>query len=231
MPISQQIGASSLIKPGVVDSSATRPASPYEGQVIFQKDTDQLLVWNGTAWVIPNSPAQNPTGLELIKTQTFTASSSIDVDNCFSSNFDNYRVVVQWLQNTTTTISYLKFKDSGGVISTAYASRSAGNYRTGGANLFQGYLNDNDLTATTGIFIGSVNSSARGYATFDVLSPNLAQQTNLMGQFMSTQYSTNTLINVMLGGWQDSTTSMVGMNLYPSGGTMTGVVSVYGYRE
>jgi hypothetical protein len=188
-------------------------------------------VWNGTAWVIPNSPAQNPTGLELIKTQTFTTSSSIDVDNCFSSNFDNYRVVVQWLQNTSTTISYLKFKDSGGVVSTAYASRSNGSYRAGGANVFGEYLNDNALTATVGIFIGSVGSTYRGYATFDVLSPNLAQQTNLMGQFMSTQYSTNTLINVMLGGWQDSTTSMVGMNLYPSGGTMTGIVSVYGYRK
>jgi hypothetical protein len=38
----------------VIDNTAARPASPYEGQVIFQKDTDQLLVWNGTAWVIPN---------------------------------------------------------------------------------------------------------------------------------------------------------------------------------
>jgi hypothetical protein len=231
MGITNTIPPSRLIQPGVIDNAAARPASPFEGQCIFQKDTDQLLVWNGTAWVIPNSPAQNPTGLELVKTQTFTSSSSIDVDNCFSSNFDNYRVVVQWLQNTTTTISYLKFKDSGGVVSTAYASRSNGSYRTGGANIFSEYLNDNALTATVGIFIGSVNSSARGYATFDVLSPNLAQQTNLMGQFMTTQYSTNTLINVMLGGWQDSTTSMVGMNLYPSGGTMTGVVSVYGYRK
>lgn len=56
MGISQQIGASSLIKPGVIDNTAARPASPYEGQVIFQKDTDQLLVWNGTVWVIPNIP-------------------------------------------------------------------------------------------------------------------------------------------------------------------------------
>jgi hypothetical protein len=50
MGITQQIGASSIIKPGVIDNTAARPASPYEGQVIFQKDTDQLLVWNGTAW-------------------------------------------------------------------------------------------------------------------------------------------------------------------------------------
>jgi hypothetical protein len=51
MGITQQIGASSLIKPGVIDNTAARPASPFEGQAVYQKDTDQVLVYNGTAWV------------------------------------------------------------------------------------------------------------------------------------------------------------------------------------
>ena len=55
MGISQQIGSSSLSKPGVCTSS-TRPATPYEGQMIYETDTDKVLVWNGTAWVIPNIP-------------------------------------------------------------------------------------------------------------------------------------------------------------------------------
>jgi hypothetical protein len=50
MGITQNTGASSLIKPGVIDNTAARPASPFEGQVIYQKDTDAVLVWNGTAW-------------------------------------------------------------------------------------------------------------------------------------------------------------------------------------
>ena len=49
MGISQQIGASSLSKPGVCTSS-TRPATPYEGQMIYETDTDKVLVWNGSAW-------------------------------------------------------------------------------------------------------------------------------------------------------------------------------------
>jgi hypothetical protein len=57
MGITQQIGASSLIKPGVIDNTAARPASPFEGQVIFQKDTDQILVWSGAAWVCTSSLA------------------------------------------------------------------------------------------------------------------------------------------------------------------------------
>jgi hypothetical protein len=58
MGITQQIGASSLIKPGVCTSS-TRPASPYAGQTIFETDTNKTLVWNGTAWIITNSPYIN----------------------------------------------------------------------------------------------------------------------------------------------------------------------------
>jgi hypothetical protein len=57
MGLSNQIPSSRLIQPGVVSSAATRPASPFTGQCIFQKDTDQLLVWSGTAWVCTSSLA------------------------------------------------------------------------------------------------------------------------------------------------------------------------------
>jgi hypothetical protein len=40
---------SSGLRPGVCDST-TRPTSPYEGQMIYETDTDKVLVWNGTTW-------------------------------------------------------------------------------------------------------------------------------------------------------------------------------------
>ena len=49
MPLSSVVGAQSIIKPGVCTSS-TRPAVPFEGQMIYETDTDKVLVWNGTAW-------------------------------------------------------------------------------------------------------------------------------------------------------------------------------------
>jgi len=38
------------LKPGVVDNAAARPSSPFEGQAIYQKDTDEVLYYNGTSW-------------------------------------------------------------------------------------------------------------------------------------------------------------------------------------
>ena len=37
------------LRPGVC-TSTTRPTAPYEGQMIYETDTDKVLVWNGTAW-------------------------------------------------------------------------------------------------------------------------------------------------------------------------------------
>jgi len=49
MPISSYIAPSAIAKPGVCTSS-TRPASPYEGQYIYETDTDKTLFWNGSLW-------------------------------------------------------------------------------------------------------------------------------------------------------------------------------------
>ena len=48
MGLDSAYGIGSL-KQGVCTSS-TRPASPFEGQQIYETDTDKVLVWNGTAW-------------------------------------------------------------------------------------------------------------------------------------------------------------------------------------
>jgi hypothetical protein len=50
MPLSSVVGAQSIVKPGVCTSS-TRPASPFEGQMIYETDTDAVKVWDGSAWV------------------------------------------------------------------------------------------------------------------------------------------------------------------------------------
>lgn len=49
MPLSSVIGADTIIKPGVC-TSTTRPASPYEGQFIYETDTKLTRIWNGSAW-------------------------------------------------------------------------------------------------------------------------------------------------------------------------------------
>ena len=73
MPLSSVVGAQSIIKPGVCTSS-TRPAVPFEGQMIYETDTDKVLVWNGTAWY-PNWNL--PWGVQIKDDETATSSSFV----------------------------------------------------------------------------------------------------------------------------------------------------------
>lgn len=62
MGISNYVPSSRISQAGVC-TSTTRPASPYEGQLIYETDTDLLRVWTGSSWlqVGPTGP-QGPQG-------------------------------------------------------------------------------------------------------------------------------------------------------------------------
>jgi hypothetical protein len=235
--ISQQIGASSLIKPGVIDNTAARPASPYEGQVIFQKDTDQLLVWNGTAWVIPNSPAQNPGGLELITTCTVTSAggtsatasggvvtigtsnTSVTVSSAFSSTYDNYKIIVSGGVGSDDPSNLLMTLGS---TSTNYywarVGRSFADVDGGGAS----------GGSTSSWRIGGTSPQTLNMSA-EIFSPFLADQTS----FASSNLYARTAGSIyFVGGYLNDTTSYTAFTLTAGSGTLTGgTITVYGYRK
>lgn len=55
-----------------VCTSTTRPTAPYEGQHIYETDTDIEYVWNGSAWVVNYVSAASPvfTGTPTAPTAT-----------------------------------------------------------------------------------------------------------------------------------------------------------------
>ena len=71
MPLSTVLGAQSLIKPGVC-TTATRPASPYTGQMIYDTTVATTLVWNGSAWIGGAGKV-----LQVVHSQYTTSTSTI----------------------------------------------------------------------------------------------------------------------------------------------------------
>ena len=64
MAISSALGVGSLT-PGVC-TSTSRPANPFEGQLLYETDTDMLVIWNGSAWrYIASTTATNGTILQV----------------------------------------------------------------------------------------------------------------------------------------------------------------------
>jgi hypothetical protein len=219
MGISQQIGASSLIKAGVIENTANRPASPYEGQVIFQKDTDQLLVWNGTAWVIPNSPAQNPSGLEYITGGSFSAVTEILVDSVFTSTYRNYRIVFDALSSAGAGLFTFQVRAAGSTI--------LANYNYSALDINGGSLSGRVAAASTIIRFGANDANGWNAATLDILTPQIAQPTRLICAF--NRNSATIVENVW--GANTNSTSYDGFRIHVNSGTMTGSYTLYGYRN
>jgi len=64
--------SASGFRPGVC-TSTTRPVSPFEGQTIYETDTDMLALWNGSAWrYVASTNTTNGTVLQMTSTISST---------------------------------------------------------------------------------------------------------------------------------------------------------------
>lgn len=64
------------LKTGVC-TSTTRPSGPYEGQMIYETDTDMVAIWNGTAWrYVSATTATSGTVLQVVTGTTSTSLNS-----------------------------------------------------------------------------------------------------------------------------------------------------------
>ena len=205
------------LKPGVVDSTATRPSAPYEGQVIFQKDTDQLLVWNGTAWVIPNQTTQNPEGLELIKTQTVgTGVSSVTVTDAFSSTYENYLVTYNGATNTGGEVVRMQL---GATVTGYYGTMIYAGYGGGAVSI----VGDNNAANWTHCS-GGVNNFTNLQAT--IMRPFASAATSI-----SSPYQDGANAGHKTGYLNNSTSYTAFTLLNPSYTITGGTIRVYGYRN
>ena len=203
-------------RPGVC-TSTSRPSSPYTGQTIFETDTNRMYVWNGTAWVIPNSPAQNPTGLELIKTQTIgTAVTSVVVSDVFSATYDNYLIMGFGGASGGDTNLRLQLGSS---VTGYYGFMPYGSYSSttvSGSN----DSNTSQFNHVGGADTGSIRINAT------LFGPYIAKPTDIQSfARYSTVYGTYVGHHNVSTSYTSFTISVGGSNL--TGGT----IRVYGYRN
>lgn len=235
MPISQQIGSSSLAKPGVC-TSTTRPASPYNGQVIYETDTARTLVWNGSGWVFLSTSTANPVGLELITSCTITSvggtsatasngaisigsgNTSITVSNAFSTTFQTYRII---LSNCLTSINSTDIRfQLEGLTTTVY------NYSMFWALTASNTTSNNQANSASFAVIGASDTGSANGFSIDIYGPNAATRTGISG----TAFGSN--LNGLVGAQVVDTSQRTGFILTLSGGSFSsGTIRVYGYRN
>ena len=218
MPLSSVVGAQSIVKPGVCTSS-TRPASPFDGQVIYETDTDRAMVYNGSAWVVLSTGRANSLGLDLIKTQTIgTAVSSATVSDVFSSAYDNYQIIVDGGTGSNTSFNL----QLGSTTSGYYYASHYSQYTTTAP------LALSSTTGTSFVEAGRCSTTGNNMNCY-LYGPFLSKKTGFRSQ--STDYDTAGFL-VTTAGFLNDTNSYTSFVVKPSGATMTGgTISVYGYAK
>jgi len=212
MPLSSVLGASTLIKPGVVTSS-TRPAVPYEGQLIYETDTDRIAAYSGSAWVTQN-------GLQLIKAQAVGSGvSSVTVTGAFNSTYDSYDII--WTGGVASGSSNGRLT-LGSVATGYYAGWLDINYVSGATVA----LTDNNQAYWS---FGSVGQTGIIQMKVHLDGPNLAKITTAIFTNPNPTAGGGSLYG---SGYNTSTLQHTDFTLTAASGTWTGgTIRVYGYAN
>lgn len=178
------------------------------GEVLTASDTNTYLANAGLVYVTS-------------KTWTTTANAQ-QIDNCFTSTFANYRIVVSTIGSQASPDNiYLRLVDGTTPIATTnyynllIFNSTAGttrNWLPSNANLYVGYVGNNS-----------------GQSVIDIFNPQVAQYTSgnvsWMGNGTGDFYAGTTAI------FRNDTTQYEGIYLHIGSGTWSGTATVYGYRQ
>jgi hypothetical protein len=164
-------------------------------------------------------------GLTLIANSPFTTVSSHSVNNCFTSTYANYKILIKYSAVSGDSVGVtMKLRASSTDTSTNYNSQRIFNGTTSTV------ATDNDNNGTDEWMAGLIDKdfATASFAQVEMASPELATNTSMVMQ----TWGHTTIGNLLLiGGTQASSTQFDGFTILCSTGTMSGTVYVYGYKE
>jgi hypothetical protein len=207
----------------VIDAVGDLPASPSEGMMVFQKDTNELKIYDGSSW-ISMLDTDTPPGIQLLTSNSFSSASSVNIDTIFSASFINYKLFI----NITSA--------SGGGSLNFYM-------RSGTTNIITDYQwniqtqegssspTANTGTGTSGIlgYCGYSGGGQWGTTQADIFSPFEAAWTKTLST--STGVTAGGAGATLSGGtWHKLSTSYNGILFFVPSVTITGTYRLYGYR-
>jgi len=209
----------------VIDATADLPGSPSEGMMVFQKDTNELKIYDGSSW-ISMLDTDTPTGLVLINSSSLTANVN-DITSVFSSTYDFYRIMIRSTASVNETLMYFRFLNGATPITSA-------NYKWASAQMYvgSGFVGGSGNNADTVWPVCQTSTTNYSTAFIDIYGAGTAlnktysslNSHHQAGDYIDSRY--------FIGAFTTGT-AYTGFRLWANAGgtTFTGTVKVYGYRN
>jgi len=193
------------------------PSTTVDGFVWFdENDTPPTpKFWDGSAFqnVAPAG------GFDLITSQSFSAVSSVSVNNCFSATYEAYRFLLYGASSAAQNVNF-RLRVGGVDDSTANA------YVT---QIVQGTSSTASAAQISDSFgVLTYQNTNMAVGTGDILRPAVASPTFLIvngGRNPSTIYTLTSSI------YHNQSTAYDGITILAGAGTLTGTLKIYGYKD
>jgi hypothetical protein len=161
---------------------------------------------------------QTYSGVVLTSEQSFSSVASLTLNNCFNSNYRNYRLVMNVIGSANGASCNLQFRSGGSTDTSANYNRLGYYYTTSFASL--------SATGQTSAYVVAWSNTQYSPVTMDIFTPNEATNTRML--HTAAQSDSNLLLN--LHHYIATATAYDGIIITPSSGTMSGHILVMGYN-
>ena len=174
-----------------------------------------------TSGQILTAAQMNAVGMWLVKTDTITSGSSKEITACFSSDYDNYKIVLSNIRSSGTANFLMRM-----------GTTATGVYYYGGLsrNYASATTNGEQGAGATSWGTGTVTTSSESAAaSIELQMPNMAQVTTF--SCLGSDPRTIGAGARSYGGYLNNTTQYTSMTLLLDSGTFSSCdVRVYGYN-
>ena len=180
------------------------------GEVLTAADTNAYL---------------NNGGLVYITQATATTVNALSINNCFTSTYQNYRIIINQSAMSGNFAMGIRFRVGGADDTTANTQYMANSSTAAGGSSVLSGANQDQLVLG---FVGSASPNAG--SSIDVFSPQEAART--WGTTLRYEYDSANYVSRSGSFVKDEVTSYDGFSLFAGGAaTFSGKVYVYGYRN
>ena len=209
-----------------------------EGQLCYLESTDVVQYYTGAAWatvgpssssglvsVAPTSVGK--TGASSTATAstngqvTFALCETLTLNGVFTSAYSNYRILFAGLASGNPSLQAR--------LSVGGTASSAATYQRQqliSSSTTVSALRDSNQTFW--IVANNINTTEGDNMSMDIFNPQVVKNTS----FTSLSHSTTAgAYWQSVAGYFSATTSFDGIQLFPTSGTMSGIVTVYGYNQ
>ena len=187
----------------------------------YQSVTIQLVAANVWNVVAKPAPAAVSSGLTYITNSTFSSVSSVSINNCFTSTYANYLIIIDNMVCTGAVAVNLRMRASG-------SDNTSANYSYGQIAWAGGSLAGYGQSGQTSTTFAVGNPSVVAQTTVQMTNPQTANPTSGTSSAARSPASSE---NFLYSFGHNVASAFDGFTIFPASGTFSGTIRVYGYQN